>query len=31
MAILSTGLEKLSHVAFAPTASRTSALDGYCR
>jgi hypothetical protein len=28
MAILSTGLEKLSHVAFAPTASRTSALDG---
>ena len=28
MAILSTGLEKLSHVAFAPTASRTAALDG---
>lgn len=28
MSILSTGLEKLSHVAFAPTASRTSALDG---
>lgn len=28
MAILSTGLEKLSHLAFAPTASRTSALDG---
>ena len=28
MSILSTGLEKLSHVAFAPTASRTSALAG---
>ena len=28
MAILSTGLEKLSHFALAPTASRTSALAG---
>lgn len=28
MTILSTGLEKLSHIAFAPTASRTAALDG---
>lgn len=28
MAILSTGLEKLSHLAFAPTADRTAALDG---
>lgn len=28
MAILSTGLEKLSHFALAPTASRTSNLDG---
>jgi hypothetical protein len=28
MAILSTGLEKLSHLAFAPTANRTDALDG---
>lgn len=28
MAILSTGLEKLSHFALAPTAERTSALDG---
>lgn len=28
MSVLSTGLEKLSHIAFAPTASRTAALDG---
>ena len=28
MAILSVGLEKLSHFALAPTASRTSALSG---
>jgi hypothetical protein len=28
MAILSTGLEKLSHVALAATANRTTALDG---
>ena len=28
MSVLSTGLEKLSHIAFAPTASRTSALNG---
>ena len=28
MAILSTGLEKLQHFALAPTASRTTALDG---
>ena len=28
MAILSTGLEKLSHFALAPTASRSIALDG---
>jgi len=28
MAILSTGLEKLSHFALAPTAERTDALDG---
>jgi len=28
MAILSTGLEKLSHFALAPTAERTNALDG---
>ena len=28
MAILSTGLEKLSHFALAPTAERTTALDG---
>ena len=28
MAILSTGLEKLSHFALAPTAERTSNLDG---
>lgn len=28
MAILSTGLEKLSHIAFAPTAQRTADLDG---
>ena len=28
MAILSTGLEKLSHFALAPTASRTADLDG---
>ena len=28
MTVLSTGLEKLSHLAFAPTAQRTAALDG---
>jgi len=28
MAILSTGLEKLSHLALAPTASRSTALNG---
>jgi len=28
MAILSTGLEKLSHFALAPTAARTADLDG---
>lgn len=28
MTVLSTGLEKLSHVAFAATAQRTAALDG---
>ena len=28
MTVLSTGLEKLSHLAFAPTASRGAALDG---
>ena len=28
MAILSTGLSKLSHLAFAPTAARTADLDG---
>lgn len=28
MTVLSTGLEKLSHVAFAATAQRTTALDG---
>ncbi len=28
MTILSTGLSKLSHLAFAPTASRTTNLDG---
>ena len=28
MTVLSTGLEKLSHIAFAATAQRTAALDG---